>query len=701
MSSTVNCPKCYKPVSIPAGVDPAAWVRCPLCLEQYQYQAVLDAMPPMLQVVASPSDAVIPLEEDESELEMTFEAADHPSFMAESADESTDEMQIAEPQFDGPQFDEASFDEAEEEATSISPAAFAAVTEEPRDEFAPAAAHAVMDLEEDEETLPAMAAGSLSPSEGGLPDYHQTHGFREAPADDEDSGVLELQAEENAWQAPPVAANEPPVGVKAPAVRRSKKSKRNPVFEIAKFVGGSVGGLAIGYAVLMWGFKQDPLKIAEILPSAIVPASLQPSYRQTAQNTPAPPPQNTNSKDPWAPPGGDSPTIGSTPDSNPMTDSPMGEPPMPDSPAPDSPMATEPTLDSDDGALPGVDSNPPMPPAGTPDNGTPAPMPMGETPSPMTTDTPMPTPSGTDMPPTPEPPVPSPEPITPSPEPPVPTPEPPMPDAKPTPEPMPEPMPEPTPEPTPMPSDTPMPTPFDSPTPEPEPAAPKDDSSKTTTMKPVPDEGFPPVPEPMPVPEEPRVGPKSNKQFTLEQVNQAMTAAGDGAKAFFSAPVDTPDRNKLLANYYKNFASLAESITLVNDKPENAKAARAAALTVLQSVATDMPRLNQIGKTAGFWKKRTDRTTDGIILAGRVQETTPVGKFFRTKLLMLGHDQPNEAEMIVVSAENPDIKHGEIAVVLGMIVGAPSINLHDYEGTDESIVWASAIGPVQIEPLAP
>ena len=114
-----------------------------------------------------------------------------------------------------------------------------------------------------------------------------------------------------------------------------------------------------------------------------------------------------------------------------------------------------------------------------------------------------------------------------------------------------------------------------------------------------------------------------------------------------------------------------------------------------------MPKLNQIGKVAGFWKKRADRNTDGIILAGRVQETTPVGKLFRTKILMLGHDQPSEAEMIVVSADDPSVKHGDIAVVIGMIVGAPSLNLHDYEGTDDSVVWGSAIGPVQIDPLAP
>jgi hypothetical protein len=214
---------------------------------------------------------------------------------------------------------------------------------------------------------------------------------------------------------------------------------------------------------------------------------------------------------------------------------------------------------------------------------------------------------------------------------------------------------------------------------------------------------FPPPPAPMPMPETPGVGPKSNKKFTLEQVNQAIAATHHSAKALHSAPADLErtERNKLLAAYFRNFAVLGEEISLVDDKPENAKAARAAALTAVQEVANSMPKLNQIGKVAGYWIKRADRNTDGIVLAGRVQETTPLGKLFVSKLLMLGHDQPADAEILIVTAEEPTVKQGEVAVLLGMIVGAPSINLHDYEGTEDSVIWASVIGPAQLDPNAP
>jgi hypothetical protein len=219
--------------------------------------------------------------------------------------------------------------------------------------------------------------------------------------------------------------------------------------------------------------------------------------------------------------------------------------------------------------------------------------------------------------------------------------------------------------------------------------------SETTNQPP----DFPPPPGPMPMPETAAVGPKSDKKFSLEQVNQAITAAHQSAKALQALPADAAaaERTKLAVAYFKNFATLGEAMTLVDDKPENAKAARAAALTALQQVANNMPKLNQIGKYAGYWIKRPDRTTNGIVLAGRIQETTPVGKLFRSKLLMTGHDQPSDAEITIITAEEPAVKQGEVAVLLGMIVGAPAINLHDYEGSEDSVIWGSVIGPAQLE----
>jgi hypothetical protein len=369
----------------------------------------------------------------------------------------------------------------------------------------------------------------------------------------------------------------------------------------------------------------------------------------------------------------------------PMPGTPMTDTPMPENPPP-MPMDETPTLDSNDGALPGVGTTPPMPQgeAPMPQGETPmpqgeTPMPPGETPMPMPTDPPASDPPATNPPST--------ESIPPA----TPPDNPPSDTAPPdTAPPMTE---------TPMPpaGEAPAPTPM----PMPDPAAPPDNA---TTPMPMPEgtdppSDFPPPPAATPMPESAGVGPKSNKKFAIEQVNQAITAAHQSAQAWQTAPADLDRvaRNKLLADYFRNFATLGEAISLVDDKPENAKTARAAAITAVQEVANSMPKLNQIGKVAGYWIKRTDRTTDGIVLAGRIQETKPVGKLFVSKLLMTGHDQPSDAEIQVVTAEEPTVKQGEVAVLLGMIVGAPSINIHDYEGTEDSIIWASAIAPAQLE----
>ncbi|MCC7084217.1 MAG: hypothetical protein IT427_04330 [Pirellulales bacterium] len=646
MFSTASCPKCRKGVSLPTRIDPDAWVRCPLCLAKFPLQTVLEKLPPMLEVVDAPA------------------GAEFASMMEESPETETS---LAAPT----------------EAPPISSAAFAAVSLAASGAPTPAGAVEMMELGEDEDTLPAMDAGSLA-SSGSLNDYHATHGFREAPEDEEDSGVLELEPEQDTseWQeSPPLV--ESPFGVKASIGRRKKKSGRNSVLEVAKILVGGGLGLTLGYAVLMWGFKKDPFKLAEILPEVIVPSALQSEYRSVSRNHSAssPVPQKSSS-DPW---GGAAGGEGeSNPEPNPQqaSDSTMGEAPRPREPMPTdpaAPMPTEPTADALIDTPPNIEANPSLP---TDD----APMP---TPEPTPTELPASDPPAADS----IPPLGSPDDATPKPQPTAPD------TSSPMPPPAVNPVPSSSETPTPPSAESPQP-PSDLPASSPTPPPPEGDSSH---IAPMPTPSIPPDSASIPSQEEAAVGPKSETKYSLEQVNQAMKAASDNAKSFVSAATDLPEaeRTKRKIDMYRSFADLGEEITLVVDSADNVRAARAAALAMLQGFASDMPRLNQIGKLAGIWIKSSFRKSSGIALAGRVRETTPVGKLFRTKLLMLGHDLPTDAEVMVVTAQDPRIKPGEIAVVMGTIVGAPSINLHDYEGTEDSVIWAAAMGPVQAEALAP
>lgn len=55
-----TCPKCDKPVSVPAGVDASAAVRCPLCNAEYALAEALAPPPPELILVSADVQAVQP-----------------------------------------------------------------------------------------------------------------------------------------------------------------------------------------------------------------------------------------------------------------------------------------------------------------------------------------------------------------------------------------------------------------------------------------------------------------------------------------------------------------------------------------------------------------------------------------------------------------------------------------------------------------
>ena len=57
------------------------------------------------------------------------------------------------------------------------------------------------------------------------------------------------------------------------AHRVSRKPK-NPVLELGKIVLGGMAGLLLGYAILFWGFRVDPFRLAKNLPTPLVPQKL-------------------------------------------------------------------------------------------------------------------------------------------------------------------------------------------------------------------------------------------------------------------------------------------------------------------------------------------------------------------------------------------------------------------------------------------
>jgi hypothetical protein len=85
---TSTCPRCEKQVSIPAGVDSAALVRCPLCAAEYPLSEVLASLPPELIPVDRPAVGDWPLATHEPAAESDRGEGAHSQHDAEGENEA-------------------------------------------------------------------------------------------------------------------------------------------------------------------------------------------------------------------------------------------------------------------------------------------------------------------------------------------------------------------------------------------------------------------------------------------------------------------------------------------------------------------------------------------------------------------------------------------------------------------------------------
>jgi hypothetical protein len=276
MSRSQPCPKCFRMISLPATSDSSAWVRCPLCGEEYRLQDALDFEPPALELITEPV-ASIPM----------LQAKASPSDRA--SDPSIDD--IAEPNravLEGVPFDPdlpAEPDEVTLKSVAKAPG--------------PAMMHA------DEDPLEAILEEALYDDTGKSAESGFAHMPEESSSEEpevshladltshEPGDVVKERVEADPWDAPKLRQEEPTHEAYSRGQENHgehpepfpgyededdtwppKKKKKSVVFELVKILVGGVVGLAVGYAVLLWGFKIDPLGFAKMLPASILPEKL-------------------------------------------------------------------------------------------------------------------------------------------------------------------------------------------------------------------------------------------------------------------------------------------------------------------------------------------------------------------------------------------------------------------------------------------
>lgn len=108
---------------------------------------------------------------------------------------------------------------------------------------------------------------------------------------------------------------------------------------------------------------------------------------------------------------------------------------------------------------------------------------------------------------------------------------------------------------------------------------------------------------------------------------------------------------------------------------------------MLLNLFGDHQKFESLGRWAATDFANTMRPSNGIGLAGVIEEVRTLGDQFRTFLRLPGRDSP----ISVISSQKPNLAAGDTAIVVGLVVDDPAQNIAGYDGPDESVVWGPII----------
>jgi hypothetical protein len=272
MARISSCPGCCRQVSVPDAAGRADRVRCPLCAAEFPLTVIVEAALPEL----------ILLEVEEPAQPAT----------AESTTGSSDIFSSASSVFGGPAGAPVPAAATQEEPTEGAivlraggPDTETALPGEPITGVGEATVEGLAPTAEPaaDSALPAVPFSESPLTESADAESPVHEGALTAVADHAEALPIVSSPGENGsvGEAPSIdaglaaadAAEVDSVGIQArPHMRRPAP---NMVVELFKVVLGGFLGLAVGYFVLLWVFKNDVLGLAESLPSWMVPAEIQ------------------------------------------------------------------------------------------------------------------------------------------------------------------------------------------------------------------------------------------------------------------------------------------------------------------------------------------------------------------------------------------------------------------------------------------
>jgi hypothetical protein len=184
------------------------------------------------------------------------------------------------------------------------------------------------------------------------------------------------------------------------------------------------------------------------------------------------------------------------------------------------------------------------------------------------------------------------------------------------------------------------------------------------------------------------VGLKIAEKSTPEQVETALTAAGDAEKVL--TPQDAAQKSAFTPEKYAAFAKVCEAVAAVARATDDVRSPDKLKVLVLL-VTSDDEHATVLGQMANAWLTRS-RKNDGIVLAGKVEEVSGEGPLKTVKVQLPARGEKLPAVQVTVLAKDlPELKPQDPVNVTGVIVEKPADDIKGYKGENKPVVWATDV----------
>lgn len=198
---------------------------------------------------------------------------------------------------------------------------------------------------------------------------------------------------------------------------------------------------------------------------------------------------------------------------------------------------------------------------------------------------------------------------------------------------------------------------------------------------------------------EPRVDaalPYSFPRYSSDELTQALAAANTMAgcencqsTGFIKPRVPCPvcggkPSGRITAEVYATYCRLAEVVTFVEVKPVDPQFVRCkeALEQLFLRAAADREKQAALGRMASHHLKNLHPSTNGILLAGTVQEIGQAGDYHSVRLMLFGLGE----DVMVVSDSPVRAKLQSRVLLAGSIIDRPRERLAGYRGTAAQVV---------------